>query len=61
MILTILAPLVGVIGALLLSIGAWQIYAPAGYISGGVLCLLWSWLVAHAIGTPQPVKHEEEQ
>lgn len=46
MILMILAPLVGVLGAILLSFGAWVIYPPAGYITGGILCLLWSWLVS---------------
>lgn len=49
MILTIFTPLVGVLGALLLSFGAWMIYPPAGYIAGGLLCLTWSWLVAKLI------------
>ena len=49
MILTILTPLVGVLGALLLSFGAWMIYPPAGYIAGGLLCLTLSWLVAKFI------------
>ncbi|WBM69138.1 hypothetical protein OH773_13180 [Buttiauxella sp. WJP83] len=49
MILMILAPLVGVLGALLLSFGAWMIYPAAGYIAGGVLCLIWSWLVARKL------------
>ncbi|HEO9146095.1 TPA: hypothetical protein QIF63_003468 [Enterobacter asburiae] len=49
MILMILAPLVGVLGAILLSFGAWVIYHPAGYITGGILCLLWSWLVSHSL------------
>lgn len=55
MILTILTPLVGVLGALLLSFGAWLIYPPAGYIAGGLLCLTWSWLVAKFISSV-PVK-----
>lgn len=49
MILNILTPIVGVLGALLLSFGVWMIYPPAGYISGGLLCLIWSWLVAKAL------------
>lgn len=52
MILTILTPLIGVLGALLLSFGAWMIYPPAGYIAGGVLCLLWSWLMAKFLSAP---------
>ena len=46
MIMLILAPLVGVLGALLLSYGAWLIYPPAGFVVAGALCLCWSWLVA---------------
>ncbi|EAC2053810.1 hypothetical protein OM318_22880 [Escherichia albertii] len=46
MFLIILTPLVGVLGALLLSYGAWMIYPPAGFVVAGALCLCWSWLVA---------------
>lgn len=46
MILNILTPTVGVLGALLLSYGAWLVYPPAGFIVGGGLCLFWSWLVS---------------
>jgi len=52
MILTILTPLIGVLGALLLSFGAWLIYPPAGYIAGGALCLSWSWLMAKFLSAP---------
>ncbi|MFI3665788.1 hypothetical protein [Citrobacter braakii] len=45
MILMILAPLIGVMGAILLSFGVWMIYPPGGLISAGMLCLIWSWLV----------------
>ena len=51
MILKILTPLIGVLGALLLSFGVWMIYHPAGYITGGVLCLALSWLVAQLLST----------
>mgnify|MGYP001037276885 FL=1 len=44
MILMILAPQIGVMGAILLSFGVWMIYPPGGLISAGVLCLIWSWL-----------------
>ncbi|MGL5237038.1 MAG: hypothetical protein ACRC8O_03230 [Plesiomonas shigelloides] len=53
MILKILTPLVGVLGALLLSFGVWIIYPPAGYIAGGLLCLAWSWLSAKALSNQQ--------
>ena len=61
MVLAILAPLIGVIGALLLSFGFWLIYAPAGYIAGGVLCLAWSWMVSRVLATSsQPERREAE-
>ncbi|EFG6899340.1 TPA: hypothetical protein ACF2VJ_004151 [Escherichia coli] len=53
MFLIILAPLVGVLGALLLAYGAWLIYPPAGFVVAGVLCLLWSWLVARYLDRTQ--------
>ncbi|EKH2865350.1 hypothetical protein O7N06_004634 [Salmonella enterica] len=46
MILMILAPAVGVLGMVLLSLGAWLIFPPAGYICAGALCLFWSWMVS---------------
>ncbi|MBW7765920.1 hypothetical protein K1J46_21495 [Enterobacter hormaechei] len=52
MILQILTPLVGVMGAFLLSFGAWMIYQPAGYIAGGMLCIVWSWLMAKFLASP---------
>lgn len=52
MVLTIITLLVGVLGAFLLSLGAWLIYPPAGYIVGGILCLSWSWLVAKLVSSP---------
>ncbi len=48
MFLIIIALLAGVLGALLLSFGAWLIFPPAGYITAGALCLVWSWLVARS-------------
>ena len=60
MILMILAPLVGVLGALLLSYGTWLIYPPAGFVVGGALCLFWSWMVARYLDrSPQRVNGGE--
>ncbi|OAT35560.1 hypothetical protein M987_04271 [Enterobacter soli ATCC BAA-2102] len=39
-------------GALLLSFGAWMVYQPAGYIAGGLLCIVWSWLMAKFLASP---------
>ncbi|EOI1352345.1 hypothetical protein Cf24236_3559 [Citrobacter farmeri] len=49
MILMILAPLIGVMGAILLSFGVWMIYPPGGLISAGMLFLIWSWLVSRTL------------
>lgn len=54
MIMLILAPLVGVLGALLLAYGAWLIYPPVGFVVAGALCLFWSWLVARYLDRTQP-------
>jgi hypothetical protein len=48
MFLKILAPLVGVAGAALLSYAGWLVFVPLGYASAGALCLFWSWLAARA-------------
>lgn len=34
---------VSVVGAMLISFGVWQIYAPAGYIVGGILAFGLQW------------------
>lgn len=57
MILPVLSLIVGIIGAFLLSFGAWMVYTPAGYITGGLLCLLWSWMVSRALAANQAQKH----
>ena len=46
MIMLILAPLVGVLGALLLG-------NLAGFVVAGALCLFWSWLVARYLDRTQ--------
>lgn len=49
-IMPIIGFIVGLIGASLVAYGAWQVYEPAGYISGGVFALIWSYLSAKAQG-----------
>lgn len=52
MIMLILAPLVGVLGAL-----CWLMVladlSPAGFVVAGALCLFWSWLVARYLDRTQ--------
>ncbi|EQB98526.1 hypothetical protein LGZ99_20365 [Photorhabdus temperata] len=45
-ILTMIALLVGIVGACLLAYGAWLLLPAAGYLVAGALCLVWSYLVS---------------
>lgn len=49
MLMTIITFLIGLAGALLVAFGAWLVFPPAGYIVGGLLCLVWSYLSARAL------------
>ncbi|ADU71546.1 hypothetical protein [Pantoea sp. At-9b] len=53
MVLIILAPVIGLLGAALIAFGAWQIYEPAGFITAGALCLFWSWAVSQYLSIPR--------
>ncbi|GHB30535.1 hypothetical protein [Salinicola rhizosphaerae] len=46
MLTSILIFLIGLVGAALVSFGAWLLAPPAGFIVAGVLCLSWSALAA---------------
>jgi len=41
--------LVGLIGAALVAAGFWLFHPGLGLISGGFLCLVWSWLVSRSV------------
>ena len=49
MLMTIITFLIGLVGALLVAFGAWLVFPPAGYIVGGLLCLMWSFMSARAL------------
>lgn len=40
---TLLTLAVSVLGAILISYGVYQVYAPAGYVTGGLACWLLQW------------------
>lgn len=46
----IVRDIAGLGGAGLVAYGAWLVYAPAGFITGGVLLLAGAWLSARAEG-----------
>ncbi|ENW4629924.1 TPA: hypothetical protein MIR59_22040 [Klebsiella pneumoniae] len=49
MLITILSFIIGLAGAVLISAGAWLILPAAGLITGGSICLIWSYLTARAV------------
>ncbi|ENR0271325.1 hypothetical protein ACES3O_004535 [Salmonella enterica] len=49
MLMTFLSFFIGLAGAILLSVGAWLILPAAGLITGGLICLLWSFLIAKSM------------
>ncbi|EBY2674485.1 hypothetical protein DVF44_23195 [Salmonella enterica subsp. enterica serovar Schwarzengrund] len=49
MLMTFLSLFIGLAGAILLSAGAWLILPAAGLITGGLICLLWSFLIARSM------------
>jgi hypothetical protein len=55
---SLLADTAGLTGAGLVSWGVWQIYAPAGYIAGGVLLLAGAALFSRAAPEPPPPAEE---
>ncbi|OWF75539.1 hypothetical protein B4907_21405 [Yersinia kristensenii] len=48
-LLTILSLIVGLIGAALLSYGAWLVLPAMGFSVAGGLCLAWSYLVSRSV------------
>lgn len=51
MLITVLSFIIGLVGVGLLSTGAWLISPSVGFITGGLICLLWSFLIARSIST----------
>lgn len=49
MLIAAITFVIGLAGALLLAFGSWLVFPPAGFIVGGVLCLIWSFMSARAI------------
>ncbi|ARZ01322.1 hypothetical protein AXW38_09940 [Yersinia ruckeri] len=49
MLMTMIAMVVGLLGAGLVSFGAWLLAPAAGFITAGMLCLLWSFFAARAV------------
>ena len=41
--------IVGLLGATLLSYGAWLVYPPAGLLTAGVLAMAWSGMMSRAV------------
>lgn len=52
MLMTILIFIVGLLGAAALTVGAWMLLPAAGWITGGVLGLTWSYMMSRSLATP---------
>lgn len=52
---------VGLAGALLVAFGSWLVFQPAGYIVGGLLCLMWSYMSARAIAANRYMQSHRQQ
>lgn len=46
MLIAILSFIIGLAGAVLMSAGAWLLCPAAGLITGGIICMVWSFLIA---------------
>lgn len=51
MLINIIVFLVGLSGALLISVGAWMIYPSAGLMVGGLLLMITSWMAARSVAS----------
>ena len=61
-IIVIIGFLVGLLGAVLVSYGAWLAAPAAGFSVGGGFCLLWSWMVSRSFANdavPQQPKGDD--
>lgn len=56
MLISVFTFLLGLIGACLVSLGAWLFSPSAGLITGGVICLAWSYMWARSAAQGQPAK-----
>jgi hypothetical protein len=59
MLMNALTFFIGLAGAALIAFGAWLVYEPAGYITGGFLCLGWSFMAARAIAVRDLTQREK--
>jgi hypothetical protein len=60
MLMNIFAFLVGLIGLVAVSYGAWAVYEPAGFIVSGLFFLWWSYLASSSISTSAKQPSQED-
>lgn len=56
MLIAMVIFIIGILGAMLIAVGAWLIYPPAGLVVGGVLLLIMSWMSARSVAEKAPDK-----
>ncbi|HED1257112.1 TPA: hypothetical protein R4S16_004704 [Citrobacter amalonaticus] len=59
MLITFLSFTVGLAGAVLVSVGAWLVAPAAGWITGGLICLIWSFLIARTVSASTKINGEK--
>lgn len=60
MLISIFSFIIGLVGAVLLSTGAWLISPAAGLVTGGIICLMWSFLIARSVSASARTKGKED-
>ncbi|MEC3931583.1 hypothetical protein VNX24_02310 [Citrobacter farmeri] len=59
MLITFLSLIIGLAGVVLVSVGAWLVTPAAGLITGGLICLTWSFLIALTVSASTKINGEK--
>lgn len=61
MLIAIFTFITGIMGALIVSYGAWLVYAPAGYLTAGIFLMATSYFWARSAQPLDPKQHRGER
>ncbi|MDB2168385.1 hypothetical protein PMW74_06525 [Citrobacter farmeri] len=59
MLITFFSFIIGLAGVVLVSVGAWLVTPAAGLITGGLICLTWSFLIARTVSASTKTNGEK--
>lgn len=60
MLISIFSFIIGLVGAVLLSTGAWFVSPAAGLMTGGIICLVWSFLIARSVSVTSKTREDSD-